>query len=473
RLGLTTGTSLNNGIASGNNGAIAISSSTTIDQAGRITAEASGSSSTQWSTGLDEYVTSGTNSSTTRTYDALNRMTQSSTVTVPFGGGLGGSAQGSWASYAWSAEDHPLLVGSTYGTAASGTMPTPPPGGIPADSLHWDGQLPLFETNASGQVDEIFIDTEGTILPLDTGFAGLTWFDRRPDGQVASCRNGTGAASAAASPTSFSDQSVTCSAGSGVAMPTFRWGSSGGVHPMVGSGGVLTVPRPDAITDGINVIQGIRAYDSTIGAWTTPDTHAGNVDNPMSQKPYLWNNNNPVSYEDTNGGCSTTVYRADGTPITRPCPDTSPSINTPLDVPHATTLARSVQATPLRQIAVVHSKPALAGVWLYYAVQTRSGKPYWGITNNIVRRGWEQARNGRVIRGFAEFSTRLAARGAEQAAEDASGLENLENIRNSIAPGSPIYEQAMAAMEEDSPGIGETITAAAQALIQLAGEVPP
>ena len=40
--------------------------------------------------------------------------------------------------------------------------------------------------------------------------------------------------------------------------------------------------------------------------WTTPDAYAGDVHDPMSQKPYMWNGNNPVQYSDPSG------YEANG-----------------------------------------------------------------------------------------------------------------------------------------------------------------
>jgi|GEM_PF-3807624 len=36
-------------------------------------------------------------------------------------------------------------------------------------------------------------------------------------------------------------------------------------------------------------------------AWTTPDVYKGELHDPMSQKAYMWNNNNPVVYSDPTG----------------------------------------------------------------------------------------------------------------------------------------------------------------------------
>lgn len=48
-------------------------------------------------------------------------------------------------------------------------------------------------------------------------------------------------------------------------------------------------------------IQGVRSYDSNTTQWTTPDAYKGDVHDPMSQRSYMWNNNNPISYSDPSG----------------------------------------------------------------------------------------------------------------------------------------------------------------------------
>ncbi len=45
----------------------------------------------------------------------------------------------------------------------------------------------------------------------------------------------------------------------------------------------------------------MRAYDPSANQWTTPDAYAGDVHDPMSQKPYMWNNNNAMAYSDPTG----------------------------------------------------------------------------------------------------------------------------------------------------------------------------
>jgi hypothetical protein len=61
-------------------------------------------------------------------------------------------------------------------------------------------------------------------------------------------------------------------------------------------------------TDGFDVglgtgltISGVRAQDNAAGKWTTPDAYTGDVHDPMSQKSFMWNNNNPYVYGDPSG----------------------------------------------------------------------------------------------------------------------------------------------------------------------------
>jgi YD repeat-containing protein len=47
--------------------------------------------------------------------------------------------------------------------------------------------------------------------------------------------------------------------------------------------------------------QGVRTFDPAVGQWNTPDAYAGTAHDPMSQKPYMWDRNNPYSYADPSG----------------------------------------------------------------------------------------------------------------------------------------------------------------------------
>ena len=59
-------------------------------------------------------------------------------------------------------------------------------------------------------------------------------------------------------------------------------------------------------TDGYQLaadvtIQGVRAYDPTTAQWTSPDAYAGTTTDPGSQKPFMWDGNNPIAYSDPSG----------------------------------------------------------------------------------------------------------------------------------------------------------------------------
>ena len=59
----------------------------------------------------------------------------------------------------------------------------------------------------------------------------------------------------------------------------------------------FSMTRSDGYTMVGGIVQGARTYDPTSGQWLTPDAYAGNVSDPMSQKPFMWNNNNPIDLE--------------------------------------------------------------------------------------------------------------------------------------------------------------------------------
>ena len=58
---------------------------------------------------------------------------------------------------------------------------------------------------------------------------------------------------------------------------------------------------PDGWNRDMEQWQGVRSFDTNVGQWNTPDVYAGDVHDPMSQKPYMWNRNNPYAYSDPSG----------------------------------------------------------------------------------------------------------------------------------------------------------------------------
>ncbi|MHB8147569.1 MAG: DUF6531 domain-containing protein [Vulcanimicrobiaceae bacterium] len=76
---------------------------------------------------------------------------------------------------------------------------------------------------------------------------------------------------------------------------------------------VVCQPRLDGYSMGITTIQGVRSYDPGSAQWTTPDAYAGDIHDPMSQQPYMWNNNNPMQYSDPSGYVTAEVFSSNET----------------------------------------------------------------------------------------------------------------------------------------------------------------
>ncbi|MHB8181827.1 MAG: RHS repeat-associated core domain-containing protein, partial [Acidithiobacillus ferrivorans] len=287
------------------------STGVSFDAAGRLVSESSYSGDT-----TSGGATSDTHTQTTRSYDAENHLLSTQYVSQ------GKSYDAALIEYGWGPSGHPLRIGSAQNIQRTIGNWTPPTAAqVQYDTLHWDGSQLLFETNPAGQVDAINVGTLGAILPLDLGYNGLTFWDRQSDGSVAFCHNATGAAGGGTLlpytltmhlppklVSGTADINPCISPNTAVHMPTsVEWWASPGltgtvpVPAYVGTGGVLGMPRTDGIDDGLDVIQGVRSYDAQAGIWTSPDAYAGTVNDPGTQKSYMWNNNNPISYSDPSG----------------------------------------------------------------------------------------------------------------------------------------------------------------------------
>jgi YD repeat-containing protein len=277
--------------ATGTDSALSGSSGKIFDAAGRMTA---------WSS----YSGSGSSSDEGRSYDAENHTLTSA---ADYPDSLG-NEQYLANTVSWGPNGHPIMVG------ISSTQ---------RDTLHWDGDVLLFTTNNSGQLDDIKIGAQGDILPRDPKYKGLTFYDRDPSGGAMGCHNATGATyigpseaysrtttgkigsvAYAVSPCSTNTRFARVTGTPSMPTSVMWWNSptsSIGFAPGVGAGGVLGMPRTDGYADGTDSIQGARTYDSNTSTWTTPDAYAGEVDDPATQKSYMWNGNNPAMYADPTG----------------------------------------------------------------------------------------------------------------------------------------------------------------------------
>jgi RHS repeat-associated protein len=157
----------------------------------------------------------------------------------------------------------------------------------PDTTLHWDGDVLLFVTNSSGTVVDFKIGIDGEISPTDAAFTGLIAFDRDQAGMVLQCNSASGS-SGFANPddTTFAAGLPCGPGGPGFTAPIRSY---------------FSYIRTDGISGLPVQINGVRAYDPTLGTWTTPDAFEGDIHDPASQQRYMWNRGNPVDYSDPSG----------------------------------------------------------------------------------------------------------------------------------------------------------------------------
>lgn len=273
----------------GGSGTICPSGSFAYDGLGRMTQKIIASATKDRDGTVNENDTT-----TTNTYDADNRLTD--THVVPDAGG----EQQNW--YAWGPNGHPWQIGfQATNPAGCGSV-----GGCYLrfnQTLHWDGNQLLFVTGPNGQLADVKVGTLGDITPIDQYFSGITFYGRNAAGDIAVCYNRTGVYGTFGY--SKPRNGWLCpSSASGT--PNFQYAYQ------TGDGTAYTkVPvylGRDGLYDWINTIQGVRAYDSDSGQWSTPDAYSGRVQDPMSQKSYVWNDGNPIAYADPSGYSAALFY---------------------------------------------------------------------------------------------------------------------------------------------------------------------
>ncbi len=311
QMGVVLGSESDNGNGADNNDTSS-QSGFTFDAAGRNTAVSIVNS---FPDGLGDGFDTQENSNSTKIYDDENHLVAATTGPFPGNGSNGNQPYNQLLAYNWGPSGHPIQIGSSPVGVAGTTS------NVAFETLHWDGDQLLFTTNSAGQLDDVKIGSMGDITPLDPTYRGLTFYDRDFSGTVGFCHNATGAAGAGSTnpymrnsklgslptgpctlgrgQTMKAPSSMAWWSGESMTVPGGRWMTNG--NAQVGHGTLIGMPRADGITDGFNVIQGKRSYDPTLGSWTTPDANAGDISDPGSQKSYLWNNNNPVSYSDPTG----------------------------------------------------------------------------------------------------------------------------------------------------------------------------
>lgn len=193
-----------------------------------------------------------------RTRTNPDQGTSSSTTTT---------STGSPETLGWGPNEHPVVVNA--GTGAAGL------------TLHWDGDVILFITDASGTAVDFKAGLDGEVVPHDTTWTGLTAYDRDVAGLIIGTTDSRG--SSALNPLEPND-------GSGII------------------GGSATSPsayaqyvRPDGFSIMGIQVNGVRVYNPTLQSWTTPDAFEGDIHDPVSQQKYMWNRGNAIDYQDPRG----------------------------------------------------------------------------------------------------------------------------------------------------------------------------
>jgi len=168
-------------------------------------------------------------------------------------------------SIGWGPNGHPLVLqlGNQNPTA-------------PYMTLHWDGDTILFITDAGGNVINFKVGLDGEIAPRDPYQTSLVAYARDAAGVIlGSTINGQ---------TTVNPLDPEDGSGPSASMSAYA--------PYV---------RPDGFTLGGIQINGVRAFDSRLQSWTSPDAYAGDIHDPASQQKYMWNRGNAVDYEDPSG----------------------------------------------------------------------------------------------------------------------------------------------------------------------------
>ncbi|NNM98634.1 MAG: hypothetical protein HKL91_02400 [Candidatus Eremiobacteraeota bacterium] len=146
-------------------------------------------------------------------------------------------------------------------------------------------------------------------------------------------------------------------------------------------------------------IQGVRAYDPSTAQWVSPDAYAGTTTDPGSQKPFMWNGNNPVAYGDPSGYDATTWEALSGATGEGACVVAEPcGLFVTLGIVVAVGIA-DVTSRPVQPSAKNESKPRGPDSWPQltkenlpssYKPPKRKGQPdtpRWG-RNGKGEEGW-------------------------------------------------------------------------------------
>jgi hypothetical protein len=81
------------------------------------------------------------------------------------------------------------------------------------------------------------------------------------------------------------------------------------VNPACGTGTINNRPGFDLGSRNVGggCLSGVGSLEPGTTQWTTPDAYPGENADPMSQRAYMWDRNNPYVYSDPTGYCATPI----------------------------------------------------------------------------------------------------------------------------------------------------------------------
>ena len=169
------------------------------------------------------------------------------------------------------------------------------------ETAHWDGDTLLFSTSAG--VPYLYIgksailDSTGDIVVIDRDERGtqMTSHGQAPGLYYTGITTG----SVRNLYVNGKNGKLPIDVGSGSCDVT--WPVQGYVSCPKTFNYTFAMARADGYQMVGGLVQGARTFDPTSGQWLTPDPYAGDVRDPMSQTPFMWNGNNPVQYVDPSG----------------------------------------------------------------------------------------------------------------------------------------------------------------------------
>jgi YD repeat-containing protein len=173
------------------------------------------------------------------------------------------------------------------------------PGGnaykIQSANVHYDGSAILFVTDASGSLTQAKIEAAGDI----DGAGQLTVLDRGHSNQYVGSHSNGFYSGISLGTTVYKNKDQ----GAQTIADIFPGSTNNPSCTVSGcaSAGNLEYDRLEGFEYSGLTFQGARAVDESTGKWTTPDAYAGDVHDPMSQKSFMWDRNNPYSYSDPSG----------------------------------------------------------------------------------------------------------------------------------------------------------------------------